>query len=140
VSWLRRVLPPSGQLPDELRAELAAGKLLMLEEGLRGSVTYRNYRAPGEYTKWSKSSAQGAIAVTSGRLVVWAGRFKHIDTPHQHPVRRGIGIFAERPFRICFRYNLGATNTAMSGTAEVRLRTDRAAEIADLLRRLAESD
>jgi hypothetical protein len=48
VNSLRRVLPGSGRLAEELRAALTAEGLVLLEENLTGSITYRNYRAPGQ--------------------------------------------------------------------------------------------
>ena len=51
----RRILLGTGCLPDELRGEVMAEGVLLLEEGLRGSVTYRHYRAPGRRANWSKS-------------------------------------------------------------------------------------
>jgi hypothetical protein len=137
VGLLRRVLLGSGELPADLRAALAAEEHLVLEEGLPGSVTYRNFRAAGQFAAWRKNAVSGAIAVTDQRLVVWAGRFKHIDLPHDHPVRAGIKVAAERADRICFGYDAGATNTSISGQVEVRLRTRQAADIAGLLGRLA---
>jgi hypothetical protein len=130
----------AGQLPDDLRAGLTAEHVEFLEEGLRGSVTRRNYRAPRQYAKWSKNATWGSIAITDRRLLVWAERFKHIDVPHDHPVRAGIKVTADRPDRVCFAYDAGATNTSVSGQVEVRLATSQAAHVADLLRRLAEHD
>jgi hypothetical protein len=129
-----------GQLPDELRASLTAEHVQFLEERLRGSVTRRNYRAPGQYAKWRKDATWGAIAITDRRLVVWAERFKHIDVPHDHPVRAGIKVTADRPDRVSFAYDAGATNTSISGQVEVRLATGQAAHVVDLLRHLAEHD
>jgi hypothetical protein len=137
VGLFRRVLVGSGQLPADLRAAVAAEERLVLEEGLAGSVTYRNFRAPGQFAAWRKNAVSGAIAVTDQRLVVWAGRFKHIDVPHDHQVRAGIEVTAERPDRIRFGYDAGATNTSLSGHVEVRLRTRQAVDIAGLLDRLA---
>jgi hypothetical protein len=139
VNPLRRALLGSGQLPVELRAALAAEKALVLEEGLTGSVTFRNYRAPHQHTGLRKDAVSGAIAVTSQRFVVWAGRYKHIDVPHYHPLRAAIEVTAERPDRVCFAYNPGAANPALSGRVEVRLRTAQASRVAELLDRFAEA-
>lgn len=126
-----------GRLPDDLRAGIAAEQPLALEEELTGSVTYRNYRAPGRYSSWRKQAVAGAIAVTPGRLLVWAGRFKHINVPHRHPLRASIKITAEAPDRLCFGYDAAAGGSERSGQVEVRLRTARAEELAVLLDRLA---
>lgn len=123
----------SGRLPEQLRAELAAEGLVLLEEELIGSVTYRRYRAPGEWASWRKEAAAGAIAVTAGRLVVWAGRMRHIDVPLAHPVRATIEVVVDRPDRVCFAYEAGTTNSSRSGRVEVRLRTAQAGRVAQLL-------
>lgn len=137
VGLLRRALLWSGQLPRELRSEIVVEEPLVLEEGLAGSVTYRNFRAPGQYSNWRKDPVSGAIAVTNQRLVVWAGRFRHIDVPHGHPLRAVIEVAAERPHRICFAYDAGAGNPSRSGRVEVRLRTAQATHVAELLGQLA---
>jgi hypothetical protein len=69
VNPLRRALLGSGRLPEELRATLNAEGLVLLDEELTGSITYRNYRAPGQYSSWKKEPTSGAIAVTPNRLV-----------------------------------------------------------------------
>jgi hypothetical protein len=135
-----RLLLGSGQLPPELRDAVAAEQPLVLAEGLAGSITYRRFRAPGRYSWWRKTRAFGAIAVTSQRLMVWAGRFEHIDVPHRHPLRAGVEVAADRPDRLCFAYDAGATNPTRSGRVEVRLRTAQAQDLAALLARLAEGD
>lgn len=132
MSALRRLLLGSGRLPEQLRVQLLADDVLVLEQGLFGSVTYRNYRAPGQRTTFSKQAVSGAIAMTADRLVVWAGGMKHIDIPRGHPLWTATEVQAETPDRIRLAYDAGATNTAMSGRVEVRLRTEQAARIAEL--------
>lgn len=128
-----RLLLGSGRLPEQIRAELAAGGIVLLEEGLTGSVTYRRFRAPGQRANWRKQAVTGAVAVGADRLVVWAGHFRHIDVPLAHPVRAAIEVRAERPDRVCFAYDAAATSPDRSGRVEVRLRTPRAEHIVRLL-------
>jgi hypothetical protein len=131
---LRNMMLGSGRLPDELRVASAAEGLLFLEEGLSGSITYRNYRAPGQRSRLSKDATTGAIVVTSQRLIVWAGRGKNINVPLDHPLRAAINVTLDRPDRICFAYEAGRFSTERSGTIEVRLRTPQAAQVAELLK------
>jgi hypothetical protein len=132
VNAVLRLLLGPGRLPEPLRAQLAADDVLVLEEGLLGSVTYRNYRAPGQRFGSGRSAVSGAVAMTNTRLVVWAGCLKHIDVPRGHPLWRAIEVQAERPGRVRFTYDAGATNTALSGQVTVRLRTTQAARIAEI--------
>ena len=126
---LRRLLFGSGRLPDDLRAELAREDLVVLEEGLMGSITLRHYRAPGKRSSWKKQAVSGAIAVTAHRLVVWAGGAKNIDIPRTDPSRTAITITTDRPDRICFAYDAARFDPSRSGQVEVRFRTTRAPQI-----------
>ena len=124
----------SGRLADDLRAALTAETPLFLEEELPGSITYRDYRAPGQRIGLRKEATAGAIAVTATRLVVWAGRGKNIDIPLDRPSRPYVKVTLDKPDRICFAYDAGRFRPERSGTVEVRLRTVQAAHIADLLK------
>jgi hypothetical protein len=129
---LRRLLLGRGRLPGPLRAQLLAEDVLLLEEGLFGSVTYRHYRSPRKRMSFAKEAVSGAVAITATRLVVWAGGMKHIDVPRGHPVWATIEVRMDAPGRVRFTYDAGATNTAVSGQVAVRLRTGRAARIVEL--------
>ncbi|WP_018636472.1 hypothetical protein [Parafrankia elaeagni] len=130
---LRRILLGAGQLPAPLRDELEAEKLVLLAEGLPGSITYRHYRAPGQRSNWRKEAVTGAIAVTALRLVVWAGRGKNIDVPLAGPFLAAIEIGLESPNQVRFAYDAGKFSPVRSGAVEVRLRTPRAADVVALL-------
>ena len=132
---VRRLLMGSGQFPAELRAFLDAEGIMALDEGLPGSITYRNYRAARRHTSYRKQPVTGAVAVTGQRLVVWAGRGKQIDVPLIHPNRRLIDVDVDEPDRLRFGYDAGRFNGSRSGTVEIRLHTAKAGHIAELLSR-----
>lgn len=51
-----------GGLSDAMRAELEPEGIVHREDGLRGSITYRHYRAPGERSNWSKEAIRAQQA------------------------------------------------------------------------------
>jgi len=59
-----------GRLSDGLRAELKSEGIVHREDGLRGSITYRHDRGPGERSNWSKERIRTSFVVTSRRLGV----------------------------------------------------------------------
>jgi hypothetical protein len=79
MKLLRRLLLGSGRFPEELGTALRAEGFEVLEEGLPGSVTFRDYRAPGKRYSLRKVAVNGSIALTARRIVVWYGR--HSATP-----------------------------------------------------------
>jgi len=129
---LTRLLGGSGRLPDRLRAAITGEQVAVLAEGLPGSVTYRETRAPepgsaphrehtqhgergerGKHTQHGErggrsESVTGAIAVTDRTLLVWAGGVTHVDVRHHDPLRRaGVSLSADRPGQILIRYVAG---------------------------------
>lgn len=132
MNFLRRILLGPGRLSDPLRRELEAEGLRFLDEGLVGSITYRNYRAPGSYANWRREATSGAVALTGRRLVVWTGRGKHIDVPLAPPLRDNVAVAVDETGRLTFGYDAGAFRPDRSGRVEVRLRTARAAEFLQL--------
>lgn len=132
MNGLTRLLFGPGRFGEPLRAQLTAQDPLVLDEGLAGSITYRDYHAPGEYSSWSREPVTGAIAVTTHRLVVWIGSGKHIDIPFTGPFRTAVDIAVEPRNRICFTYQAERFSPVRSGTVTVRLRTPQAARIAEL--------
>jgi hypothetical protein len=63
---LRRLLFGTGRLPEDVRRELNAEGILLVEEGLRGSITYRHDRAPRRRSTWEKQRAVVAIGGPTG--------------------------------------------------------------------------
>jgi hypothetical protein len=136
VNPLRRVFLGSGRLPDDLRTSLAAEGVVLLEEGLSGSITYKNYRSPRFVATWRKVAFTGAIAITGQRFVVAASRGgKPVDVPLTHELRKAVTVRTDGPDRVLFSVDPSAFDAQKSGTVEVRLRTPRAPEVAALLNR-----
>jgi hypothetical protein len=122
----------AGRLPERLRAELAADVLLILDENLRGSITYRGYRTPTEYADFERVAAAGAVAVSVGRLVVWAANAKRVDVPFGHRLRAAVTLSAEEPGLLLVTVDAHAAHPDRSGLIELRLHTPNAATIRDL--------
>jgi hypothetical protein len=133
VNPLRRLLLGSGKVPVQLRAELVTEGLILLEEGLDGSITYHNYRAQGRFSGWRKVGIAGAVALTGRRLVVWGNGSRQIDVPLDSPLRSALTVSLEVPETLCFAYDASAFNADRSGTVEVRLRSPAATTVMELM-------
>jgi hypothetical protein len=124
-------LRPAAGLPEELRAALTAEGVLALAEDIRGSITYRNYRAPGENSNWAREWLTGTVALTGRRLVVWAGGAKRVDVPYDHPLRGSVEMTVDKPNRLCIATTPHA-GANWSGSIELRFTTPLAGTIAEL--------
>jgi hypothetical protein len=135
VNPLRRLLLGSGRLPVQVRALLATEGVVLLDEGLSGSITYRDYHAAGTYSSLRKVAASGAIVVTNERLVVWAAKAKAIDVPLRDPIRAALTVIptGNPTDGLTFRYNAAAFSPDRRGTVEVHFRTTAAVAVLQLL-------
>jgi len=141
MGLLRHLFLGDGRLPADYRGQLSAEGFLLVEEDLGGTLTYRNYRAPGRRANLDKLAISGAIAVTRQRVVIWlsGGRpglgGKHMDVPLDDPRLRGIEVTADGTEKVRLAYDPHQFNPDTSGRVEVRLKTPKAAEIVALLNR-----
>jgi hypothetical protein len=121
-----------GQLPPQVRSSLEAEGINFLAEDLTGSITYRNYRAPGKRYGVAKQGTAAAIAISGQRLVVWVSRGSYIDIPLAM-VGSAVEASSDQPDRMSFRYDAGRFRPETSGKVEIRLKTPQAAQIMNLL-------
>jgi hypothetical protein len=116
-----------GRIDEPLRSELASEGIYLLEERLWGTVTYRDYRAPGRYSSFRKELVRGAVVITSRRFLVWTGRAKHVNVPLRPPLP--VAVALDGPERVVVGYDAGRFRPERSGRVEIRLRTPSAGRI-----------
>jgi hypothetical protein len=121
---------PRGQLPGDLRSQLAAEGILVIEEGVPATVIYRQYRAPGRRGNW-RGDFLLAFAMTERRLLVYGA------TPDRRPPSAFVNVGWEQAragglkallddgsLLLCFDFS--ALYPDRAGQGEVRLRTGQA--------------
>jgi hypothetical protein len=133
MNRFRRLLLGAGQMPAELKTALAADGLVLLEEGVSGSVTYRHYRAPGEYASFKKQAVNAAVGVSAHRVIVWDGRIRQVDGPPGLLIAGGLTVAAPEPDDLHISYDAARFSTQRSGSVDIRLRTAQAGRIVSLL-------
>ena len=134
MGLLARLFLGSGTLKPELRATLEAEGLVLLEEGLRGRITYRHFRAPGKRFHGKVVPLRLAIAVTERRLVAYAssGRAKLLDTPWDHPNLHALDVALDRDDTVVFRVDYGRMDRRrVSGEVTIRASTSQASAIVE---------
>ena len=115
-----------GKIPAERRARLESEGIIVLEEGLRGSMSYRKYRAPGKRSGRGREGIVGAIALTKKRLVAFAWSKPVVDVPLDHPTLDKLNVKVENETRLCLSFEAEDFHADRSGSVVCRLSTDRA--------------
>ncbi len=123
-----------GGLPATTRSAIEPEGIDILQEGLWGSITYRNYRAPGRYSSWRRTGIIGALALTSRRVVAYGFAQRLLDIPYDHPTFAAVTFALEGQGHLCATFEASTFHVDRSGTIELRFRTPQAARIVELLR------
>ena len=119
-----------GELPKAVKAALRAEGIRILEEGVRVSVIYRNFRASGKFFAWKHRVSFGAIAVTTRRLMAYAGCIRLVNVMFNDPSISKLDISVECPNCLCIVFDPSDFNPSQSGQIECRFYTPQAEHIA----------
>jgi len=124
-----------GRVPQRWRRELAAEGIRVIDEGIRCTVTYRNYRAPGRYYGWRRSMGAGAIVLTDKRLMVFYYCWPVLKIELEDPRLVSIDLSMPSPDRIVLSWDASKLYADRSGRMTIGLRTAEAANLQAWLRR-----
>jgi len=70
-----------GKIPEQFMTTLKSEGILAFDEGIKGSITYRDFRAPGKYSAWRRQWFTGSVVLTQVRLVSLLSLSRAIDVP-----------------------------------------------------------
>jgi hypothetical protein len=135
--FLGKLLLGKGTLEPELREQLESEGLVLIEEGLSGSVRYDRFRAPGRYHNGKVTPERMGLGVSEERVVVYckSGRVKLIDSEYSNPRLGMVDVCVSDDGRVAFRIDYDRGDVPrVSGLVTVRLRTPNAARIVDEVR------
>ena len=137
VDFLRRLFMRTGEFSEEMRAQLVAEGVVVMEENLPASITWRHYRAPGRRYGYRRMGTRGSVALTTERLVVWGAGHPQIDVPLRHPLVRAIEASVDQPGRLLLAFDAHEFHDNTSGRIEVRLKTEQAERLVELVNQAA---
>lgn len=134
MTFLAKLLLGNGTLKPKLRAALESEGLVLIEEGLRGSVRYKRFKAPGRRHHGKITGERIGLAVSEERFVVYcrSGRVKLIDTPYSNPRLEMIDVSLEGDDAVAFRIDYDRAEVPkVSGEITIVASTPNAATIVE---------
>jgi hypothetical protein len=123
-----------GKIPDEYRAALAGEGIILSDEGVKGSVTYRNFRSPGRISNWKRQWYPASIILTRTRLLAFAYSNQIIDVPITDERFRRLQFSLETETTLLVAFDASLFHDDWSGTIEYRFKTPHAQAFLDKLR------
>ncbi|HVF52107.1 MAG TPA: hypothetical protein VNC78_00710 [Actinomycetota bacterium] len=136
MSLFAKLFLGNGQLKPELRAALESEGLVVLEEGLPGSVRYKHFKAPGKRFHGKVTLQRIALGISKQRLVVYcrSGRAKLIDTPFADPRLSAIDVSLDGNDTVAIRIDYSRVNVPdVSGEITITAKSPNAADIVEQL-------
>ena len=133
MSFLAKLLLGSGTLKPKLRAALESEGLVLIEEGLSGSVRYKHFKAPGKRFNGKVTGERMGLGISRQRCAVYcrSGRGKLVDTAFSDPRWKIVEVSLHDDDTVSFRvdYDQAEDMPKISGEVTIRARTPNAARI-----------
>ena len=123
-----------GRIPRQWRMMLESEGLVLVDEGIAGSVTYSDFRAPGKRFPWRKVAFSGSIALTKTRLLALHYANPAINIPLDDERSGQLRISLEGEGTLLAAFDPSLFHDDWSGTMEYRFRTSQARTFFETLR------
>jgi hypothetical protein len=125
TSWLFRFFKV-GQIPAPLRAELENEGIVLLEEGVNGSVTYKNFRSPGRISMWRRTGCVASLIITRTRVVALVNSSRFINVPFDDSRIAQLEVQLERSNTVRIGFDPSLFRDDWSGSIDFRCQTEQA--------------
>ena len=112
-----------GTVPWRIRPMLEDEGIVLLDEGIPGSITYRNFRAPGRRHSLKSVAFAGSLVLTNRRFAAFAFSRPVLNVPPDDPRLDQVQIEAPDPGTFTLSYDVALFRPRWSGTVTVRYRT-----------------
>ena len=122
-----------GKISKELLTELKDEDIKLMDEGLKGSVTYKNFKAPGKYFSWKKQWYITSIITTNKRIIGLRGRKFIINIPFADVRIKEVNFSLDEANNLIVSFDPSLFNDDCSGQVEYKFASEQAKNIVDKL-------
>ncbi len=123
----------AGKIPAPLMSELTAEGVVLCDEGVKGSITYKHFRAPGKAFSWRRQGFAGSIVLTKTRIVGLAYSKFLINAPLSDERLSKMKFSVESNGALCVAFDAALFHDDWSGEIEYRFKTPEAKRLMELL-------
>jgi hypothetical protein len=128
IKYLLRLFG-SGRLPREARQVIDAEHSRLILESMVGSITYRNFRAPGKRSMLRRQWFLGSLAVSEKRMVAYSNGRCLLNLPLADKRIAEVDFSAETPGVLSIVYDASVLHPSQSGEIEIRYQTPQALHV-----------
>ncbi len=131
-----KLLLGNGTLKPKLRAALESEGVVLIEEGLPGSIRYANFKAPGRRYRGKVTGECFGLGISEQRLALYcrSGRVKLIDQPFKEPRLSALDVSLDGEDTVALRIDYDRVAVPkVSGQMTISARTPNAARVVEEL-------
>ena len=123
----------SGRLPPDGRRLIEPDQNPFIAEAIVGSVTFRNFRAPGRYSSWRRQWFLGSLGLTKKRFIAYRYRSCLVNIPYDDPRIAQVEFAVENQENLSIRHDASLFHPSWAGEIEIRFTTADAQHILSLI-------
>ena len=115
-----------GKIPKKYAPTLHGEGIVLLEEGIGGSITLKKFRAPGRYHSWKRNWFTGCLVITEKTFAAFTLWKPVIFVPLKDERFSELKCSVEKNDILFITFDASAFNEKWSGTIECRFKTPKA--------------
>lgn len=110
------------------KAQLEPEGIVLFEQDVKGSMTFRNFRSPGRYSSWRKVAITSLLILTKKNIIALKGSSPIINVPLTDARLRQMKFSLEGEKTLLVAFDANLFQPDWSGEIEYRFHTPRAQE------------
>ena len=122
-----------GKLPKKVAASLEAEGIVLLDQGVPGTVTLEHFRSPGRYTTKMTSRFSGSLVITELRFAAFTFSRPIINVGLADERLRDLDVSAPAENVLVVAFDVARFHEGWSGSARCRFSTANAREYLERL-------
>lgn len=115
-----------GRIPEKIKKSLEAEVIELAEEGIGGSFTARNFKAPGKRYTYKKDFFVGWLAITQKRVLSYTLGRRQINIMLDDPSLAKLFVQNPKPGILIISFNANVYHNDWSGKLELKYKTEQA--------------
>ena len=115
-----------GKIPKEYAPTLRGEGIVLIDEGISGSITLKRFKAPGRRHSWKRSWFTGCVVLTEQMFAAFASIRPLIFVPLADKRFSELRCSVEKGATLLVTYDASLFNDKWSGLVECRFKTAQA--------------
>lgn len=125
-----------GKIPQNVRSQINREGIVLQEEGIGGSVTFKKFRAPGKYYGWKRNWFSGSIVLTQENFLAFQFTKQIIGVSWNNEKINCLNCFLENENTFCVEFDAANFNENWSGNITVKFSTPLAPSFLETIEQL----